>query len=642
MLTGRYEPIPADVSKITPSTWQSMSDSFKSDFLAPALLFPGVSSEDRKSLSDTVGSLQQAANSGDQGFGQKTGNWFAGVAGGAVNPLSLLGGEVGGMLAKPLLSAGAGLIGRYVPFSAAAVATGISQKTIGSMLGENIPRFVGDKTIGQMGEGAVSGYVGATGFSLPQEIADTYDQKNNSFNWWGGIKAASADGGVGLGMMSVPFLAGTIWGKMFKGVGEDVAGEVKPDMPMPQEALNNDSHPALNAVAQAVQDGKITPEQGQWFNDYLQGNVSNKDLADSAVQHLIKDGYPVDAATKRVLFSLLKPEDVDTMQSALADSMASTMPDDMKSKFPAYVTNAKIDDIRGNTKLLDGINGVVQFIKKRLAMQPEEMVNVNKIIRRFLPESLKDANPFSQSKLYRALKSGKELGVTVPKQVERRLSQEEKINQLNQSIKNYQKELDTSGKQKFTAKIKKAQARIDELQASLEPLLNHGDEMKYLREKLLPEGKLKENFKNTREYQRLMDLTRVRNSAQQLMQELHVRHEYDLHGHYANVLDAITKTMRASVGQLADHDQLINYMKERVIRQAPDLEHAAKVQLEESEKLAKESKPEAEPVMEDKMREAPSEIKSEYDAISNQFKEFSEKKGVLNNFINCLKGTMNV
>src|SRR5690349_965628 len=193
MFTGRFEAIPGEGSQVTPSTWQSMSDSFKASYNVPFLLFP-QSNLDRLDLADSIAAMQGAANAGDQGLGQKTANWFAGFAGGALNPASLALGEVGGALASKSISAGDGLIGRYLPFPAAVVGTGIAQKTLGSFLGKELPDFVAKKTIGQLGTGAAIGFGMGTGFSLPQEIAETFNAKDDSFNWWGGIKSSFADG----------------------------------------------------------------------------------------------------------------------------------------------------------------------------------------------------------------------------------------------------------------------------------------------------------------------------------------------------------------------------------------------------------------------------------------------------------------
>ena len=56
-----------------------------------------------------------------------------------------------------------------------------------------------------------------TGFALPSEVANTYDPTTDAFNWQGDIKAWFEDGGFGLALMSAPYLAGTLWGKIFRG-----------------------------------------------------------------------------------------------------------------------------------------------------------------------------------------------------------------------------------------------------------------------------------------------------------------------------------------------------------------------------------------------------------------------------------------
>lgn len=663
MLTGRYEAIPGEGSQVTPSTWNSMSDSFKASFNTPFLLTP-QSPEKRRDLSDSITAMQMAANSGDQGMGQKTANWFASFAGSILNPYSLMLGEGVGAVASRAIPAGAGLLGKYLPVPAAVVATGIAQKKLGSFLGEGLPNFVGESTIGGLTKGAVSGYAMATGFSLPQAIADTYDPKQDAFNWWGGVKTSFADGGIALGLMSVPFLGGTLWGKMFRGAAKEVSHA---EMPLPHEGKVPEgvepSHPLLAKIDEAAANKKISPHEAQWFRDYVTGAESNENLTKRAIELLIKDGHPVDAATKKVLLQLFKPEDIEQLQIALADKMSSVMPDNMKSLFHDFLINGKIDAYRANTKMLDGLQGVVEFIRKRLKLQPDEMNNVNAMLKGVFPK-LKGKNPFSQTKLFNALKSGKEVPLTVPRQVTRRLNKERKIKSWKERINKYQRLFDKTNNPKFNDLIKRAHNKISELESSMDKLLTHNEELSYLRSKLMKEGKVRDDFKSKREYHRLLDLARnesgdrIKNSARKLLHELNTTHEYEMHGHYANFLDALTKVMRSSVGDLADHNNVLNYMKERLVREKPELEKvetkATKVENKvernkevESEikgdeiKENKAFKDDAVKEMDQEMKDAPEEIKKDFDQVKNQFDEFNEKQGVFKNLIKCVMGSLN-
>ncbi len=661
MLTGRYEAIPGEGQNVTPSTWNSMADSFKQSFNTINLVMP-QSASDRTDLLDSVNAMQMAANSGDQGMGQKTANWFAGFAGSALHPAALATGEVLGAVAGKALSGSAGLIGRYLPVEAAVVGTAIAQKRLGTFLGESAPGFVANSTVGGIAKGAVSGFAIGTGFSLPEEVAKTYNPTDNSFNWWGGVKASFADGGIGLGLMAVPFLAGTIWGKMFRKAGQEVSHA---EMPLAGDARVGEgelpNHPSLGKIDEAEAKGLIQPHEAQWFRDYATGNLSNDELVNRAVQLLIRDGHPVDAATKRVLFQIMKPEDVDRLQMALSDGMASNVPEELKPLLQKYMTDANADTIRGKGNMLDGIQGVTNFLKAKLGVAPEERINLNKVLRKLLPENLKEENPFTQSKIYKAAKAKKMIGVRHPEHVEKLLAHEAKVKELKNKISNYEKAFADTNKNKFQNLKEKAMQRLSDLEAKKPSLLSHADEIKHLRDQLIKNGQVKSNFKYTKAYERLHDLTRVRNDARRLMHEVHLAYEHQMHEHYATFLDSMTKLMRASVGQLADHDNVINYMKERLVRRVPELQKMERIEAREATKVDRHAEVKAGEASEkvegeksktfqddfvksfdEDMKNAKTEPREDYEKTRNQFEEFNQNQGVLKNLIKCVQGSLNV
>jgi hypothetical protein len=342
------------------------------------------------------------------------------------------------------------------------------------------------------------------------------------------------------------------------------------------------------------------------------------------------------------------------------------MPEDIKPLLHQYMANSNVDTLRGKTNMLDGIQGVVKFIQTRLANAPEELINLNKVLRRLLPENVKEENPFTQSKVYKAAKAKKSIGVSTPEHVEKLLSHERKIKELKNKVDNYERAFKDTGKMKFQNLREKSVQKLIELENNKPVLLKHTDEIKHLREQLFKNGKVKSNFKTSRAYERLHDLTRVRNDARRLMHEVHLAYEHQMHEHYATFLDTIAKTMRASVGQLADHDSLINYMKERVIREVPNLEKLEKVEAKEAVKVervkeekvaeagekvegnAEKPKDKQKAFQDDlvetfdkEMKDAPSEMREEFDKTKNQFKEFNENQNVLKNLIACVQGTLN-
>ena len=347
------------------------------------------------------------------------------------------------------------------------------------------------------------------------------------------------------------------------------------------------------------------------------------------------------------------------MQTAVADKLAANLPDNIKSLYQDFINHARIDDMRADPNapsVIDGLKGVVSFVQKRLAKEPEEMVNFHKIMRRLLPENLKEENPFTQTKILRGEKKAGRTGMTVPYQVGKRMKQEERINRIKQQNRDYLRQFEKTSKPRYQQLISRNQERINELSEKLEPLLSHKEEIEYLREKLLPEGKVANNFKSTTAYQRLLDLTRVRNDARALMHEVHLKNEYELHDAYATLLDTITKVMRSEFGKLAKVENINDYMRERIQSASPQLKNLemesvkkevteARVKMDRSYEETKtpEGQDRAIQAMDEEMKEtSSSDNKKEYDEIKNQFNESKENENVFSNLIKCVLGARDV
>lgn len=433
MFTGRYEPIAGSGELATPTSGESMTASFKSNWLEPFLVSPDMSETKSKELSDRTTALQIESNKA-QGIVQRGADWLAGMAGSILNPLSLAAGGVAGLAVKPLIGVGAGLIGRYLPSEGAALLS----KPLSEIAGRTLP-IVGKESAGSLTGKAVSGYAQATGFSLPQDVASTYDAKTDSFNWHGGIKASFADGGVGLALMPAPYLAGSIWRKLF-GKGADHT-----KMPLPGEKVEgfNESH-----IDEAIANKQLSPEKGQWFKDYIFQGDTNENVAKRATQMLIKDGQPVDSATNQVMFKILHPDDVNNFQIAVADKMASNLPDNIRTLYQDFIGHSRMDNMRADPNALstiDGLKGVVSFVRKRLESAPNEIELFKKKLNELLPNDLnheKEDSFFSQKSILKNMKKVgyeeshvKQLPITVPENIKRHIKIKEKISTFNSKLK---------------------------------------------------------------------------------------------------------------------------------------------------------------------------------------------------------------
>lgn len=638
MFTGRYEPIPGSGELTMPTTGEAMMSRFKADFMTPFLLTPGMEEAKRKETLDRVTALSMTAEK-LQGTGQNAAKWVAGMAGSILNPYSLATGEAAGVALKPLIARGAGLVGRYAPSQTMA----LLNRPLTKILGERLPEFVGKESIASLTPKAVSGFAQATGFSLPAEIASTYDPTTDSFNWHGGIKASVEDGGFGLALMTAPYLVGILWKKVFRGV---VPHE---HIPLPGENFKPEH------IESAVNKGWLTRQEGEWLHDYIFKNDSHGNLATRATEMLIKEGHPVDSATNQVMFKILHPDDVNNFHVAVSDSLAAKLPENVKGFYKDYIGHDRVDNLRENPNFIDGLQGVVTFVRKRLAKAPEEVIEFHKLMRRLLPEAVRAENPFTQAKIHRGEKKAGRTGLTVPHQVERRLKQDAKINGLKKRITEFERKLNKTGNDKYKHLIAKTEKEIRILTEKLQPLLSHADEMQHIRGVLLPEGKVAENFRVIREYGRLLDLTRVRNDARILLHEVNLKHEYELHEAFATLIDTMTKVMRSEFGKLAKVENINDYMKERIQGKMPEIKNleiqeikkevqAAKVKLEKAQNETKtpEGREQAVKVLDEEIKESPvSEHKKEYEEIKRQYDEFKANESVFSSLIKCVLGAKN-
>lgn len=660
MITGRINAIPNEDNRpVFPSTWKTMGDSFLSAWTYP-LSIVAPSADAANNVIQASRQLDEAANYGPQGWFQWSAGKVAGFAGGMLSPPAVAAAFVGGPLGGKAVQSGIGLLGRYAPAAAVKVGTDLSARTIGDITGLTTPEFVAKKVIGDIPEAAGKAFGAGTGFTAPEEIANTYDEKNNKFNVWGGMKAAFADGGLTMMIPAVPYLAGGIWGKIFRRAGKDIA---KDAMPMHKAGSVPEgvepSHPALREIDEAVANKSITPEQGTWAKAYVTGSKTPQELEAHATEMLTKEGHDVDTANQKVRFRIARPDDIDNMQQAYADAMAGNLPENIRNTLTKYMINTTLDGVRDQSGKLDNLQGVIHWLKDKLSTAPEDRINLHELLRKFLPESMRGENPFTQSKLYRALKSNKGIPGVIPKEVESLLLHEQNVKQLENKISNYNREYVNSGRTAMRTKAQRASAQLEELKAKQPKLLTHAEEIAKIRNDLYKDDKPKKNFELHPSYDRLHDLTRVRNDARRLMHELHLDKEYALHHGYADFLESMTRLMRASTGALADKNSVVDYMKARIQHHVPNLEPV----VEKETKLANEVKrveqqttdsitdtvedtqtkkifnDDVIPQYDRQMAQASTDVRAGYDAAKVKFKKFNESRGVFNNLIKCVQGS---
>jgi hypothetical protein len=649
MFTGGYKSVKKSGELTEPSLGQTVTSSFESSFFEPLELTIDKPGKFREQLDV----LKKEASIGDQSLSQKTLNGISSLAGSILNPYSIIAGEGLGGLARAGVAKAAPYVGKYLPSEVKSFVN----KPLHEIIEANAPNYFSKHSINEVGKGAANVFAQGTGFTLPEKIAETYDPKTDKFNYFGGVKSSFADGGLALMLTSVPYTAGVIWSKISKAkISEAISPKVSEvashaEMPLPGEGVHLHS-----VIDQALEEKRITPDEAQWAKDYFAKSVDNKELTERATKLLADNGHDVDSANNKVILKLFNKDDAEQVQSVLGDQLAAThIPEDVRKSMLDFVAGNKVDNWRSMPKeVIDGVKGVVSFLKKRLEKAPEERIDIHGLVRRYFPESKKQSNPFTQKKLYEAITKEGRTGLTVPSHIKDKLSHEAKLKKINQKISGYKKELENTGKSKYKKLIERNEKELERLGSSKE-LLSYKDEIEHIKSKLLPEGKVAQNFKTMNEYHRLHDLTRVKTSARALMHEVHLAHEHELHKSYATLLDTITKVVDSGMGRIGKTNNVIDYMNERIKNKVPELENIEAKDVKEDVKITREKinkgfeevkspdgrKEAIERFDRDMEETAADHIKEEFEQLKNQYKEFVDKTNIFKTAVQCAIGALN-
>lgn len=638
MLTGNYNRTATpDEWQETPSTWETMSDNFVKQWGVLKNFDPTLSADERDLLNSHLQNLENRAGYGDQGFGQKAAGWAGAILGNIVNPVTAIGFGVGGVVAEGALSTTGMLVGRYAPAIVEKSAP-VMSKTFGEAVGFHAPNWAAKATLTSVARSSIHGGITMGIGTLPQNIADRYDNKTHQLDFWGGVRASLHDGGIGLLLPAPAYLAATLWGRVFR-AGAKIAGEV-PGAPV----AGSREAESLAIIDGAETAGHYTKAEAQWMRDYVNGNTTAEELRNRASTFLANSNHPIDGATKDVLLKVFPSDMIENLQAGIADSAAAShLSDSIKNLFPKEIANTAVDMLGEKPHMADGLQGVADFLASKVAAKKESLEYLNKVMRKVLPENLVDKNPIFQKKIYQLLKKGESYTGTVPVQVSKRLRQEQQLEKLEQTIKNYERKFQETNKDKFSKAAQRVKDKAENLRNNLTSLLNHKKEIEFLKNKLSKEGEPVENFIHSHHYGRLQDLATVRNSARHLLSDLHVRDAYNTQEAYSHLLRGAAKVMRNKVTNTASTENIFNYLKERAIPKEPLMAKVAKANLKEAEekaqlKIESENHEDILKDLDQKLKDAPESVRQEYQSVRRKLEEFKSSTNVMSNLLKCLGG----
>lgn len=616
-----------NASKTNPGTLRTSFDSFAAGFATPAAFAVDLSDTLAKTPEGThirnmYNALSSDENIPNMGYGQEAMNYISNMVGYGLNPITWLGGAIGGALGGAAI--------RGVSALAPEAASAFMRTPLALM---------GDKTLSQLAENTTKGFATASGAAVPQAVTANYDQDADHINWLGAARSMGEMGSVGIAISSIPFAWGFLKGRVNR-------GRVEPEA----EVSTND-------IDDALKKGTITSEQAKWLTDYKTQDLSDPAVKDAlqkqATEILAKEGHQVDTVNNEVPVTILDSKTMDNLKNALPDQLTTNVPDELKPALTDFIMNNGIDQFKDNPKMLDGIKGYVDFIKDRLDKKSEKLAEADKIVDEHLTKSMTDNMDFSQKKLFKMIKQSgfdeghaKSLPLTMPDNIVRRLNQLKASNDLNAKSKKYLKLYEKTKNKKYLERINNVNDRVKEIESNLSPILTPKEELMQLRKSLLSEKGLETNYKNSRDYQRLVDLAHVWHNAKTLLDRVHLEDEYNKQEAFKNLFDGLIKISESPLKQLANKDNVMDYLKARLEKRTSNTD--VKERIEETKQQAKtvnEIPKDVDKAITDYREQVENSkaenLKKEAELSDIKFEQFKNAKQTLSNFITCVMGALN-
>lgn len=183
-----------------------------------------------------------------------------------------------------------------------------------------------------------------------------------------------------------------------------------------------------------------------------------------------------------------------------------------------------------------------------------------------------------------------------------------------------------------------------------ELLLSAKDELLNIKDKLLTEKGLKDNFQETREYKRLVELSEVWHNAQTLLDRINLEHEYERQQAFHDVAQAFTSVLDSSIERFADSGRVLAYLKERINninRAFGDASYSGQGGVEkkspseiisQQERLPSNHKELLAQYDEDVENVKAHDLSEEYKMSRSRFDNFNENQSALKQLVDCFRG----
>lgn len=311
------------------------------------------------------------------------------------------------------------------PLAGAAVAGEVGEVGLGA-LAKLAPKPIGFALPKVAATGqflAKSARYGATfaGFAAPEAIEESYDENTNAFNWRKASIEIGANGALGALIPSAQFLLGLLGKKLGIGLVKELA-EGKP-----------------------VDVSSLPKEQAEWVKDHAE-DPNSLETHQKATEILSKEGYKVDTNNHKVNIDLLTANDGANLNKVVTDPLFADVPEDLKTTTKNYILNNRLDELRADKSIADGLDGWISHIDREIGKKDIHLAEAEK----GMLEGIKDNMEFSQAGMMRHLEKIQfenshlaHLPYTVPENVLKNIELETQIRKLEAKLKAEKPELST-------------------------------------------------------------------------------------------------------------------------------------------------------------------------------------------------------
>lgn len=630
--------------------------------LLAGYIAPGLTTEhQRRASADRLSTINELLNDPRQGLGQKSLNAVGEIIGGIIPtlPLAVAGGAVGAGVAGAI-----GFGAREIALDLggeAALSTYLSTQVPLSKLATGAAsHYLPNISIGGVAAGLTEAYGGYKGMIIPEHFAEHYNAVNNSLDSSHAIQDWASDN-YGFLLGAAPLAAGYVAFKGLRGIishrnaiadSKAVDAELtrllkQHDEVLKENQIKEGEHAAKVAKVSELQDhlqqaeemGLISPEMHEWYLDYLENPNDQGKVHEGGLKVLQSLQIPYDRVTGRVWNEVLTRDGVKNLQSSLFDQGITQFSDEENQLLSSYIIHNELDgyigNMRDNPNLLNAIQGMTHNIGLKIVEHSAALQKFDYALSRVLKQGVEKNHIFSQKEIYNHLRKMKvyhptDVPYEVPFLVRKKLALERKLNILK-------------GKKGQKYKTPITEKTIDEIKRQIKELKLHTPEQElfYLKDALMPEGKLNDNFKNKRAYHRLEELSQVWPSARHLLDRIHMEATNAKQQGLNEILKKFTEMVDNNASRLADPDGVKRYLHSRIEQSVPFVREFEQSGIELSATVKEVLKPE---VLYDEVsleKVHASELKfarEEFEATEKKFKQFNENENALSELIKCALG----